>query len=148
LLGTNPATVASFRLRDLDSGTHESLLSPVTVLGDGGRELHIQAQKHASGQARWHLLENRNYKVTFDTTASNPKDVDGNPLDLAGTNPLVFNFSTATLPRIDFFSSTIGTKRIRATDDANKYQLPSGTLSNASTVLDLKLKFSKALDLP
>jgi len=129
-------------------------LFTVSLLPDGGgspdRVLHIgvQAKGDGSGQAKWRLTGNQVYHLTFEATQSNPRDDDSNPLDLAG--PLTFHFRTASLPEIDFFSSTIGNQPISSvtatTGTPNRYQLPGGTLTNASTVLDMKLKFSQAVN--
>ncbi|MDP7281900.1 MAG: hypothetical protein QGG39_18735, partial [Candidatus Poribacteria bacterium] len=145
--GNDGDTVASFRIRQLDGGNHVSLLASVTALEEGGTLLHIQSQKYDSGQAKVRLLEDRSYRVTFGIATSNPRDLDDNPLNLAGSNLLAFDFSTAMDPKIDFYASTIGNKRIRSTDDANRYLLPTAFLTDVSTVVDLKLRFTEPMNL-
>ncbi|MDP7281852.1 MAG: hypothetical protein QGG39_18470, partial [Candidatus Poribacteria bacterium] len=84
------------------------------------------------------------YHLTFEASSSNPTDDDSNPLDLAG--PVTFDFRTTSLPEIDFHASTIGTKRIRVTPDASRYTLPATDVSNTSSVVDLKLKFTESMN--
>ena len=119
--------------------------------------MRVQPKGDGSGQAKGRLTENQVFHLTFAPQQSNPTDDDGNPLDLLG-GALTFDFRTATLPQIDFYASTIGGKKIStvATDsgDTNRYKLP-GHISNnnavhvddVSTVLDLKLAFTKPMSL-
>ena len=126
-----------------------SLISVSMKAGSNDHVLQIRSVRNGYGQAQWRLTENQVYHLTFEALQSNPTDDDSNPLDLLG-GALTFDFRTATLPQIDFYASTIGGKKVStvatASGDVNRYQLPAAVVSNTSSVVDLKLKFTKSMN--
>ncbi|HIB89177.1 TPA: hypothetical protein EYO57_18605 [Candidatus Poribacteria bacterium] len=143
----------SFKLGDLLS--NHALSDFLTVeWSDGDRMLSIQTAADGYGKPMWHLTGETAYEITFDTSTSNPRDKEGNPLDLSaaidtGTG-LTFEFTTAPRPRIDFHASKIGGVVINDLQGANAGlspdDLPATAVTNVSTVIDLELVFTEPME--